>query len=44
MYNSVYFRQGTNFDIVDFHKTILDCGPIPLRYVEEIVNAKYGIN
>lgn len=28
---------GNNFDEVEFHKLILDCGPIPLRYVELIV-------
>ena len=43
MYNSVYYRMGKNFDIIDFHKTILDCGPMPLRYVENIVNTKYGL-
>ena len=43
MYINVYQIMGNNFDIVDFHKTILDCGPIPLRFVEEIVNTKYSI-
>ena len=43
MYINVYQKMGNNFDIIDFHKTILDCGPIPLRYVEEVVNSKYSI-
>lgn len=30
-----------NFDYVTFHKYILDCGPLPLQYVEEYVLSKY---
>lgn len=37
---SVY---GNNFDILDFHQKILDCGPIPLKYVEQRVLASYGL-
>jgi uncharacterized protein (DUF885 family) len=29
---------GSNFDEVEFHKTILDCGPIPLKYVEIVID------
>ena len=29
---------GNNFDEVEFHKTILDCGPIPLKYVEIVID------
>ena len=41
MYLNAKEAAGSLFDIVDFHKTILDCGPIPLRYVEQIVKTKY---
>lgn len=34
-------RAGSNFDYVEFHKYILDCGPLPLQYVEEFVLANY---
>ncbi len=30
-----------DFDYVMFHKYILDCGPAPLRFVEEYVRSKY---
>lgn len=30
-----------NFDYQEFHKYILDCGPAPLRFVEEYVLSKY---
>ena len=30
-----------NFDYITFHKYILDCGPAPLRFVEEYVKSKY---
>lgn len=43
MYYKVYTAYGNSFDIKDFHKTILDCGPIPLRFVEEIVKDKYQL-
>ena len=29
---------GNNFDEVEFHKTILDCGPVPLKYVEIVID------
>ena len=32
---------GSNFDYKTFHTYILDCGPAPLRYVEEYVLSKY---
>eukprot|EP00126_Sphaerothecum_destruens_P003628 Sdes_comp17398_c0_seq1m6608 len=30
---------GQNFDIRDFHQVILDCGPVPLFLLEDIVKA-----
>lgn len=30
-----------DFDYITFHKYILDCGPLPLKYVEEYVLSKY---
>ncbi len=38
MYTRTKNSLGNNFNEVEFHKLILDCGPIPLRYVESIVN------
>ena len=32
---------GNEFDYKEFHKHILDCGPAPLRFVEEYVLSKY---
>lgn len=32
---------GTDFNYQEFHKYILDCGPAPLRFVEEYVLSKY---
>lgn len=32
---------GASFDYKQFHTYILDCGPAPLRYVEEYVLSKY---
>jgi uncharacterized protein (DUF885 family) len=32
---------GNEFDYKEFHKYILDCGPAPLRFVEEYVLSKY---
>ena len=29
---------GENFNELEFHKLILDCGPIPLRFVENVVD------
>ena len=35
---------GNDFDYKEFHKYILDCGPAPLRFVEEYVLSKYEKN
>ena len=43
MYDNVKTKLGNNFNAKDFHKTILDCGPLPLKYVEKIVYDKYDI-
>lgn len=29
---------GSNFDPIEFHKLILDCGPVPLRFIETEVD------
>lgn len=41
MYDDIVALEGTNFDPITFHKHILDCGPAPLRFVEEYVRNKY---
>ncbi len=41
--DNVEKQLGTNFNALDFHTTILNAGPAPLKYVEVIVNEKYGI-
>ena len=41
MYNYAV-ENSEEFDPVEFHKIILDCGPVPLRYVEEIVKDYYS--
>lgn len=43
LFNKVSQELGPNFNVEDFHKQILDCGPIPLKYVEKRVLAAYGI-
>lgn len=43
LYDKVSSAMGDNFDVTDFHKQILDCGPIPLKYVEKRVLEHYGI-
>jgi uncharacterized protein (DUF885 family) len=42
LYSDIKTLQGSNFDEINFHKAILDCGPLPMRYVEEIVRAKFA--
>ena len=44
MYNYAVQQSGNNFNPIDFHKIILDCGPVPLKYIEEIVNNTYNHN
>ncbi len=43
MYDTVKTKTGSNFDAKEFHKYILDCGPAPLRFVEEVVYDAYDI-
>ena len=38
MYDRTKSALGSNFNELDFHKQILDCGPIPLKYVEKVIN------
>ncbi len=40
----VELKLGDDFDIVSFHKAVLDCGPIRLEKVEERVKSQFGIN
>ena len=40
MYNKYSIEPG--FNVIDFHRTILDCGPVPLRFIEEILENKYA--
>lgn len=42
MYDDIVALTGDAFDPVTFHKHILDCGPAPLRFVEEYVRSKYA--
>ncbi len=41
MYNYAVEKAGSDFDPIAFHKIILDCGPVPLRFIEEIVYESY---
>lgn len=43
LYEDVSTALGEHFDPVVFHKMILDCGPIPLKYVEARVRKAYGL-
>lgn len=43
MYDKVKSHEGYSFDAKKFHKLILDCGPAPLRFVEDVVYDAYGI-
>lgn len=43
MYNKVKTALGNSFDPIEYHKRILDCGPLPLRFVESRVLASYGL-
>ncbi len=38
MYNRTKSALMDNFSEIEFHKLILDCGPVPLRFVETIVD------
>lgn len=41
LYDYASSKGGSTFNPVDFHQIILDCGPVPLRYIEEIVKRNY---
>lgn len=43
MYDKVTSSLGQDFDPIEYHKRILDCGPLPLRFVEARVLASYGL-
>lgn len=38
MQERVQTALGDNYDPISFHKVILDCGPLPLRFVEVVVD------
>lgn len=38
MYNKAKSSLKNNFDELEFHTLILDCGPVPLRYIETVVD------
>ena len=38
MYERTKNALGTAFNEVEFHKLLLDCGPVPLRYIETVVD------
>ena len=41
--DKVMNNMQAEFDPVKFHELILNCGPIPLKYVEARVLKAYGI-
>ena len=38
MYERCETALGVDFNVEEFHKLILDCGPVPLRFVEVVVD------
>lgn len=38
MYERCEQALGENFKVEEFHKLILDCGPVPLRFIEVVVD------
>ena len=38
MFERVENALGNKFSALEFHKTILDCGPVPLRFVETVID------
>lgn len=38
MYERCENALGDKFSALEFHKLILDCGPVPLRYVETVID------
>ncbi len=48
MYDRTKLALGESFDPTEFHQVILDCGPVPLRFVEvvvdEYISSKVGNN
>ena len=43
MYDTVSEKLGSEFNVKEFHKYILECGPAPLRFVEDVVYNAYEI-
>lgn len=43
MYEKVKTKLGNDFNPTEYHKRILDCGPLPLRFVEKRVLSSYGL-
>lgn len=38
MYERAATALGEDFKPIEFHKLVLDCGPVPLRFVEKVVD------
>ena len=38
MYDRTKSALSSNFNELEFHKQLLDCGPIPLKYVEKVID------
>lgn len=36
--------QGENFDLLEFHTILLNCGPVPLKYVDSYLKEYYKIS
>ena len=44
MRDRVMTALGDDYDPIAFHKLILDCGPVPLRFVETVVDEYIALN
>lgn len=42
MYEYAKQASGNDFDPIAFHQIILNCGPVPLRFIEEIIEEQYS--
>ena len=43
LYDTVSNSLGEDFNVKDYHKTVLDCGCAPMKYIEQYVYDYYGI-
>ena len=44
LHDLVEAKLGSEFNPMEFHKIILDCGPIALKHVEDVIKEKYNMN